>query len=179
MDTKPFKAQLDAQQGALAEQQARLQTAQSNLARVKPLVKKNALSQKDLDEAIGQEQAAAAAVEVAKANVEQATLNLGYTTISTPISGFSSYARVQERTYISPENNLLTYVSQIDPMWVNFSVSENDVLKYRGESGRGLFRIPKDQSYVVEVLLADGSLYSEKGRLTLQTQNTINKQVHS
>lgn len=166
MDAKPFKTQLDAQQGALAEQQARLQTAQANLARVKPLVRKHALSQKDLDEAIGQEQAAAAAVEVAKANVETATLNLNYTTISTPISGQSSYARVQEGTYISPKNNLLTYVSQIDPMWVNFSVSENDVLKYRGESERGLFRIPKDQSYVVEVLLADGSLYSEKGRLT-------------
>lgn len=166
MDAKPFKTQLDAEQGALAEQQARLQTAAANLLRVKPLVKLHALSKKDLDEALGQEQAAAAAVQSAKANVEKATLDLGYTTISTPISGLSSYARLQEGTYISPTNNLLTTVSQIDPMWVNFSVSENDVLKYRGETGRGLFRIPKDKSYVVKVVLADGTLYSEKGRLT-------------
>ena len=81
MDPKPFQAQLDAAQGALAQQQARLRTARANLARVKPLVEQDALSQKDLDDATGQEQAAAAAVESAKANVEQARLNLGYTTI--------------------------------------------------------------------------------------------------
>jgi membrane fusion protein, multidrug efflux system len=62
MDKKPFQTQLDAMQGALAQQQARLQTAQANLARVKPLAALNALSQKDLDDAVGQEQAAAAAV---------------------------------------------------------------------------------------------------------------------
>ena len=70
MDPKPFQSQLEAEQGALAQQQARLTTAQANLKRVKPLVEQDALSQKDLDDATGQEQAAAAAVETAKANVE-------------------------------------------------------------------------------------------------------------
>ncbi len=166
MDPKPFQAQLDAEQGALAEQQARLKTAQANLARVKPLVEQDALSQKDLDDATGQEQAAAAAVESAKANVQQAKLNLSYTTIISPVTGLSSYARVQDGAYVNQANSLLTYVSQTDPMWVNFSLSENDVLKYRDEAKRGKLRLQKEEAYEVEVLLADGTVFPKRGRIT-------------
>ena len=166
MDPKPFQAQLDAAQGELAQQQARLRTAQANLARVKPLVEQDALSQKDLDDAIGQEQTAAAAVESAKANVEEARLNLGYTKIITPVTGLSSYARVQDGAYINQSNSLLTYVSQVDPIWVTFSLSENDVLKYRGEEARGQLVSPKEKAYEVEVELGDGSIFPERGRIT-------------
>ena len=166
MDPKPFQAQLDAAEGELAQQQARLRTAQANLARVKPLVEQDALSQKDLDDAIGQEQTAAAAVESAKANVEEAKLNLGYTTIIAPVTGLSSYARVQDGAYINQSNSLLTYVSQVDPIWVTFSLSENDVLKYRGEEARGQLVSPKEKAYEVEVELGDGSIFPERGRIT-------------
>ena len=166
MDPKPFQAQLDAAQGELAQQQARLRTAQANLARVKPLVEQDALSQKDLDDAIGQEQTAAAAVESAKANVEEARLNLGYTKIITPVTGLSSYARVQDGAYVNQSNSLLTYVSQVDPIWVTFSLSENDVLKYRGEEARGQLVSPKEKAYEVEVELGDGSIFPERGRIT-------------
>ena len=166
MDSKPFQAQLEAEQGALAQQQARLITARANLKRVKPLTELDALSQKDLDDATGQEQAAAAAVETAKANVEQARLNLSYTTISAPVKGLSSYARIQEGAYVSQANSLLTYVAQTDPIWVNFSMSENDVLKYRGQAARGQLIVPKEGAYGVEVLLGDGSIYPYKGRIT-------------
>jgi membrane fusion protein (multidrug efflux system) len=101
-DPKPFQAQLTAYKGALAEQRARLQVANDNLAQVQPLAALNALSQKDLDDATGQQQAAAAAVETAKANAEQAELNLSYTTITTPITGLSSFARAQEGQYLRP-----------------------------------------------------------------------------
>ena len=69
---------------------------------MKPLVEQNALSQKDLDDATGQQQAAAAAVVSAKAEVEQTKLNLGYTKINAPLTGLSSYARVQEGSYVNP-----------------------------------------------------------------------------
>ena len=72
----------------------------------------------------------------AKANVEQAQLNLGYTTITTPVTGLSSYAQVQDGSYVSGANSLLTYVAQIDTLWVNFSVSENDMLRLRSEKAR-------------------------------------------
>ncbi len=100
-----------------------------NLARVQPLVALNALAQKDLDDAVGQEKAAAAAVEMAKADVEQAELNLGYTTIRTPVAGASSYARVNVGSYVDVQNSLLTEVSPLDPIYVNFSISENDMLR--------------------------------------------------
>jgi membrane fusion protein (multidrug efflux system) len=108
MDKKPFEAQLDAMQGALAQQQARLQTAQANLARVKPLAAQNALSQKDLDDALGQEQAAAAAVETAKAEVVQAQLNLSYCTIASPVTGITGAAMQQDGAYVNPLNSQLT-----------------------------------------------------------------------
>lgn len=165
MDPKPFQAQLDAALGALSQQQARLTTARANLARVKPLAELNALSQRDLDDATGQEQTAAAAVETAKAEVAQARLNLSYATITSPVTGFSSYARVQEGAYISPQNNLLTYVYRTDPIWIDFSLSESDTMKAAKQVKQGKVRLPKGDQYMVEVVLADGSLYPKRGKI--------------
>jgi len=165
-DPKPFQAQLDAAKGALAEQEARLQTANDNLAQVKPLAALKALSQKDLDDATGAQQSAAAAVQTAKANVETARLNLSYTTITAPVSGLSSFARVQDGAYVSATNSLLTYVEQVDPVWVNFTLSENDLLGIRTEQQKGRLRLPPKESYEVEVVLGDGSVYPRKGRIT-------------
>ncbi len=165
-DPKPFQAQLDAALGALAEQQARLQTANDNLAQVKPLAALNALSVKDLDDATGQQQAAAAAVQTARANVETARLNLGYTTITTPVTGLSSYARVQDGAYVNGENSLLTYVEQVNPIWVNFTLSENDMLAFQTESEKGQLKLRPKGDYTVEIILADGSVYPQKGQIT-------------
>ncbi len=167
-DPKPFQATVDAAKGALGQQQARLQVARADLERVKPLAAKNALSQKDLDNAIGQEQAAAAAVESAKANLEQAELNLGYTTITTPVTGLSSFTQVNEGAYIQPTNSLLTYVQQVDPIYVNFSVSENDLLKMRDEANKGVLRLPKKDAWEVQLELADGSIYPQRGLITFK-----------
>src|SRR6478609_6701167 len=133
MDAKPFEASLKAARGELAQQQARLNTARANLARVKPLVADDALAAKDLDDATGQEQAAAAAVEAAAAKVTDAQLNLGYVTITSPVAGISSFAKVQDGAYVSAANSLLTYVAKLDPMRVNFSISENELLRAREE----------------------------------------------
>lgn len=165
-DPKPFKAQLSAAQGALAAQEARWLTAQQNLARVKPLVAQNALSQKDLDDAIGTEKSAAAAVQTARADVEQAQLNLGYTTITSPLAGRSSYARVQEGAYVGGQNSALTYVDQVDPIYVNFSLSENQLLRVQDMVKRGMLLQPKDMGYEVKLTLADGSDYGQSGRIT-------------
>ena len=81
MDRKPFEAALQTAKGQLSQQQARYQVAKANLARVQPLVAQNALSKKDLDDAVGGEAQAAAAVIAAKGEVDTALLNLSYTTI--------------------------------------------------------------------------------------------------
>ncbi|MEN7530202.1 efflux RND transporter periplasmic adaptor subunit [Cupriavidus sp. DL-D2] len=165
MDAKPFQAALDAAQAELAQQQARLTTARANLARVRPLAARNALSQKDLDDATGQEQAAAAAVEAARANVTNAKLNLGYTTIASPVAGLSSYAKKQVGTYIDPSNSLLTYVAKLDPIWINFSLSENEVLQNQAQTASGALKMPDRGAMEVEIVLADGSVYPQRGHI--------------
>ena len=165
-DPKPLQAQVAAAKAALAEQQARLKVAADNLARVKPLAERKALSQRELDDATGAAETAAAAVEVAKANLEQARLNLSYTTITTPVTGLSSFARVQDGQYINITDSQLTYVAQLDPMWVNFSLSENDMLAIRTEQQAGRLRLPQKDDFEVSVVLADGSTFPKKGRIT-------------
>jgi membrane fusion protein (multidrug efflux system) len=171
MDPKPFEAQLAAAKGALAEQQARLWIAQANLKRVKPLAAANAVSKKDLDDAMGKVNAAAAAVEMARAEVDTAQLNLGYTTISAPVTGVSSYARIQNGAYVNQQSGPLTYVAQLDPIWVDFSISEDEMLKYREQTKTGLLRFPENDAFVVDIVLSNGSLFPHSGRIFFRDAN--------
>jgi membrane fusion protein, multidrug efflux system len=166
MDQKPFQAQVDAQKAALSRNEASFEVAKANLARTKPLTAQNALSQKDLDDATGQYEQSAAAVEQAKAQLEEAQLNLSYTTITSPVTGVSSYALVADGTYLSPTNAQLTTVSVLSPMWINFSISENQIERIRDEVRRGLLRLPPGSQFTVEVELVDGSIFPSKGRIT-------------
>lgn len=176
IDPKPFQAQLTAAKAELAEQQARLTTARANFNRVKPLVAQDAVSKKELDDATGSESAAAAAVEAAKAKVQQNELDLSYTYITSPVRGLSSFAKQQPGSYISASNSLLTYVAALDPMRVNFSISENEALAMRAEQERGELSTPGQNKFVVNINLADGSRYKHSGHITFSdatfNQNT-------
>ena len=167
MDRKPFEAQLNAARAEMAQQQARLTNAEANLARVKPLAEQNAVAQKELDDAIGMFRSSAAAVEAANAKVMQAELDLGYTDIYTPVTGVSSFARKREGSYIGiGQDALLTYVAQIQPMWVEFSISENQIFSKRAKQQSGLVRPPEADQYEVEIKLADQSSYPHRGQIT-------------
>jgi membrane fusion protein, multidrug efflux system len=166
MDPKPFQAQVDAAAAALQRNEAALEVARANLARTKPLAEQNALSQKDLDDATGQYQQAAAAVAQSKAQLDSAKLDLSYTTIVSPVTGVSSFAAVADGTYIDAKNAQLTTVSVLSPMWINFSVSENQLERIRSEVKVGTLRLPENRSFVVEIELVDGSVFPHKGRIT-------------
>jgi membrane fusion protein (multidrug efflux system) len=166
MDRKPFEASLLSAQGQLAQQQARWEVAKSTLARVRPLAAQNAVSKMDLDNAVGDERQTRAAVLAAEGTVRTEQLNLSYTTIASPLTGLSSFAKKQEGSYVTPgESGLLTTVSQMDPIYVNFSLSENETLKYNDEIAKGHIIFPLRSEFVVEVVLADGSVVPEHGRL--------------
>lgn len=166
MDKKPFEAALQTARGELAQQQARLTVTKANLARVVPLEAQNALSKKDLDDAVGNEKQAEAAVIAAQGQVETAELNLSYTTIKSPLTGLSSFARQQDGSYVSPgPSSLLTYVYQLNPMWVNFSISENELLGYRDQISKGQLKFPANNDFEVSLVLADGSVYPAKGHI--------------
>lgn len=166
MDRKPFEAALLSAQGQLQQQKARLEVAQANLARVRPLAARNAVSKRELDDAIGFEKQAQAAVLAAQGEVRTAQLNLSYTTINSPLRGLSSFAKRQEGSYLTAgQEGLLTTVSQIDPIWVNFSVSENEKLSYNDQIAKGQLKFPPNQDFEVEVILADGSVFPYRGHI--------------
>ena len=166
MDPKPFQAQLDAAKAVVANSQAAFEVARANLARVQPLVALNALSRSDLDNATGNYKTTAASVEQAKAQLETARLNLSYCTITSPISGISSAAMQADGTYIGTQNSQLTTVAALSPMWVNFSMSENEVQSYRDQIERGQLRRPPSGKWLVEVVLVDGSVFPHTGSIT-------------
>ncbi|MGH7901992.1 MAG: efflux RND transporter periplasmic adaptor subunit, partial [Thermodesulfobacteriota bacterium] len=139
IDPRPFQAKLEDAKGQLAAAKANLTRASREYARIEPLYKQNAVSQRDRDNAEAALLEAEAAVQSAKANVMDAEVNLSYTTIRSPITGLSDRAYQREGALVSPgPESLLTTVSKPDPMWVYFSVSENDLLKYRDEINKGL-----------------------------------------
>ena len=166
MDKKPFQAQVASYTAALASKKAAMETARLNLERTKPLTALNALSQKDLDDATGSYESAAADVEKAKADLETARLNLSYCTITSPVTGITGAAQQQDGTYVSTQKSLLTTVAVLSPIWVNFSISENEMKGYRDQVAAGKLRPPAGGNYAIEIIQVDGSLFPHTGRIT-------------
>ncbi len=167
LDPKPFQAQLEAARGELQSQQARFTTAQANLGRVKPLAQQNALSQSDLDKAQGEFDASKAAVFAAQAKVKEAELNLGYTTIRSPVNGLASRSLQRQGAFVNAmaDSANLTYVAAVDPIWVTFSVSQNLVAKWRDEIASKRVIEPPNRDYRVEIVLPDGARYPHTGKI--------------
>ena len=167
LDRKPFQAQVESARGALQAQQARLTTADATLKRVKPLTEQNALSQADLDRAQGDFDTAKAAVFTAQANLTQAELNLGYATIRSPVTGVVGRALQRQGAYINPTTDSanLTYVAAIDPIWVTFSVSQNQAARWTDEQKKGQVVPPKNLDFEVDLVLPDGTPFPQRGKI--------------
>ena len=168
LDPKPFRAQLNAAKGELESQQARLSTAKATYGRVKPLAEQDALPQSDLDRAKGELDQATAAVFSAKAKVEEAQLNLGYATISSPVTGLAGRALQRQGAYINSiaDSANLTYVAAVDPIWVNFSISQNQYARWSQERDKGQLVTPKDDNYDVDIMLPGGVHYPHQGKIS-------------
>jgi len=164
LDQRPFVASLDMAKGELARQNAVLWNAEQSKNRMVPLYKENAVSQRDYDNAIAEDLAAKANVMTAQANVDQAALNLSFASIQAPVTGMASKAIFREGALISPgPNSLLTNIYVIDPIWVNFSVSEGDIIKARDEREKHLLVYPEDMNFTIEIIMADGTIFPAEG----------------
>ena len=164
IDQRPFLAQLEQARANLAQAQASLLNAQQTLARNGRLIEQNAVSRSDYDNAVAQERSAAALVEAQKAQVRNAELNLGYTTLRAPRDGFISNSQVKPGALVTAQQTLLTTLYSSDPMWVSFTMSEYKLLDTQkrlkqapGDSGNGT------ASYRLH--LADGTEYPYSGKL--------------
>jgi membrane fusion protein (multidrug efflux system) len=167
LDGKPFQAHLDGAKGEVLAQKARFATARSNLERIKPLAAQDALSRADLDRAQGEYDGAKAAVFSAEAKLREAELNLGYTVIRSPVAGVAGRSLQRQGAYVNAmtDSAQLTYVAALDPMWVNFSVSQNQMARMRAELASGRVVAAKGEALQVTLHFSDGTAYAEKGRI--------------
>ncbi len=165
IDPKPLEAQAAVADAEVTHARAQLAQAEREAARLKPLAERRAIGQKEADDAVSNAELARAALKAAEARLSVANLNLGYTRVSAPITGLSSRANKSEGSLVNANETLLTMIWQVDPIWVPFSVSENERLALNRAVAAGKLVLPKDNAYDVTIKLADGSKFPRKGRI--------------
>jgi membrane fusion protein (multidrug efflux system) len=165
IDARQYQAQVNAAKADLARAEAQKAQADRERARLRPLAEKKAIGQKEADDAASNADFAAAAVQAAQAKVAELSLNLGYTKVVAPISGLTSRAQKSEGSLVTANETLLTTITQIDPIWIVFNVSENEQLRLNRGVAEGNLRLPKDNAYDVTVVLSDGSNFPRQGKI--------------
>ncbi len=167
IDSAPYQTAVASARATLARAQANLTQATAQAERYKPLLEANAISKQDYINAVAAQKTAEADVAAAKAAVESGQINLGYATVTAPISGRVGRALVTEGALVGQgEATPLAVVQQIDPMYVNFTQSTTDVLKLRQAIASGKFkRATGPDSASVRIVLEDGSVYPHPGKL--------------
>jgi len=175
LDPRQYEAQVQQAIAEVAKEKAIYDNAVLTVDRLTPLYEKKAASKKDLDNAIASKEASAASVLAAKAQLMNNEINLGYTTITSPITGYSDRSRFHEGALINPgSNSLMTTVSVMDPIWVYFSVSDSDILQGRQQELNQSLDMPVSENgvtvarvnnWVVEAIMSDGSVYEHKGKV--------------
>ncbi|MFH0710807.1 MAG: efflux RND transporter periplasmic adaptor subunit [Pseudomonadota bacterium] len=166
IDPSDLKNSLESAKAAFELAHANHTNAMAVYNRIKPLASANAASQQDLDTATANERNSAAALMGTRAVLEQAKLNLSYSTIKAPISGFVDKSKMDVGTYIAAgANGLLTTMYQSDPMYVNFTFSENQKIARQNALASGKLIAPKNGQYEVELTLADGTVVNKKGTI--------------
>jgi membrane fusion protein (multidrug efflux system) len=171
IDPSQYQAALAQAKGTLAEAEAQLARARQDVVRYEPLVAKNAISRQEYETAVVVQRAAEASVEAAKAAAERAQIDLGYTNVVAPENGLAGKTEVYPGTLVGRgQSTLLTHISQIATIHVRFTIPERDYLYFarrRQEAGKA------DQAPQLpfELVLSDGSVHPEKGRLVFVDRN--------
>lgn len=166
IDKRPFEAALAQAQADLAEALAKSQLAQITLQRQTQLYQTKVISQQEYDTSALDTRAAIAAAAAAQANVDQAQINLNYCTITAPLDGIVGTAQAQIGDLVGPggTESVLTQLSQVDPMKAVFSITEQQYLRAAALLDELSARAPDKIHSVIELRLADGTVYSEKGK---------------
>lgn len=166
IDPAPYRAAVKSAEAELQRAQATLASNVSQLNRNRVLVKENAVSKQEFETAEAAQLEAAADVAAAKAALEVARINLGYTTVTAPIAGRSSVSAVTQGAYVQGSAaTLMTTIQQIDPMYVDLQQSSSEGLALRREIAAGRVRMEGTDAAKVSLQLEDGSTYSRSGTL--------------
>jgi len=176
IDPDPLMQEVAAQTSMVAQAQTALAQAESDLKRIEPLAAMSAVSEQELDMSTSKRDASISSLEAAKANLKIAELNLGYAKMYAPIEGIIGKTLAREGEFVGKEPNpvILNTVSQLRSIRVQFFLTEQDYLKlarsYIGETNKKIERT-EDEKVETELILADGSLYDQKGKIDFIDRN--------
>lgn len=161
IDPEPFEIALVQARSQLAQEAARNEQMRREAARMKELIGQRAISQKELDDAQSNAKLSDASLQSAQSRVKEAELNLSYTKVDAPVGGVTGRSQHSEGSLISTSgaDGLLTTLSQMDPVWVRFSLSESDLAKLPGG------RLTRGSNPDIRLVLPDGSIYPVTGHL--------------
>ena len=165
IDPVPFKGDFLSAKAKVTQAQAKFVQANQNLARVKPLLEEQAVSQKDVDDAVAEQLAAKAALESAQGDLVKSKFDLGNTVVTAPVHGRIGRSRFYEGRLVSAQTDLLTTIDQLDPMYVNVSVPESYLLRRRRELAEQKVQRPELFQLRGVMTFADGSVYPYEGQL--------------
>lgn len=165
IDPRPYRAALAQAQAQLARAQAARANADTELARAKTLLDSQAISREEYEAKLAASRTAGADIEAARAAVSMASLNLGFTTVRSPIAGRISDRRVSRGNLVSEGTTLLTRVVSTDPIWFSFDGAESFYLKYLRQDRAGERGSSRNTPNPVEIQLADESGYRWHGRM--------------
>ena len=167
IDSAPYAAAAASARAGQAKAEANLAQATALADRYKPLVEANAISKQEYANAVAAQQQAVADVAVGKANVQTASITLGYAAVTAPISGRIGRSLVTEGALVGQgDATQLAVIQQINPMYVNFTQSASDVMKLRAAMASGQFkRASGAEAASVRIVLEDGTEYAQPGRL--------------
>lgn len=166
IDPAPLRAALAAAEAELASAQATYVNAKTAAERARSLAPQNYVSRSDLDNAEAAERSGAAAVQQAQAAVTSARINLGYANVTAPIAGVAGKQQVTEGALVGQnEATLLTTVDQVDPLYVNFSMTSGELSALRAAQEQGAVALAGTDKTTVQVNLPDGSAYNHEGTL--------------
>ncbi len=175
IDAGSYRTQLAAAEAAAGVSLARLNQAQREFARLAPLASEKAISQKELEDAGSVLEIAQANHRQTAAQVNEAKLNLAYTTVRAPIDGITGVASKANGSLLTINDSLLTTLAQIDPILVNFSITEADYLKLAADLASGKVTMPSKPTnngspdFSVRLKLADGSLFPTSGKMNFMS----------
>ena len=168
IDPDTYEVALKQAQAKLAQTQAELKNAETQLARTEKLYKQGYASEKSRDDAVANAESLTAAVQSAQADVDAAQLNLDYTKVKAPISGLTSMEVQSEGSLIttSGDNGLLTHITQLNPIYVMFSMSETEMMAMAGMIEKGYFKHADGSGHVyAQLKFGDNWVYSERGEI--------------
>ena len=165
VDPRQVRAALEQANGALGQADAQLAKAARDVERFTPLAAERAVSQQELDDALSAQRNAKAAVASARAVVDQASLNLGWTKVTSPIDGIVGIAKAQVGDLVNTQT-VMTTVSTVDPIRVNYGISEREYLRFAERINRANYATTR-QGPLLDLVLDDGSVFPQKGQAVL------------